>query len=147
MLHRRESQRYQTVYVNVTSKRDISNCLCKCFKDIKLFVWMLHRSEIYQIVHVNVTSKRITEISNVYVNVTSKRDISNCLCECYSEARYIKLFMQMFQGYQIVYVNVTSKRSRDINCLCECYIEEKQRYQIVNVNVTSKRSRDIKLFM
>jgi hypothetical protein len=100
---------------------------------------MLHRSE--------------AEISNCfYVNVTR---ISNCLCEYNIEVK---------QRYQIVYVNVTAKRGKDISkclcemrgkegyqivyvnvtkisiCLCECYIEERQEgYQIVYVNVTSKR--------
>jgi hypothetical protein len=83
----------------------------------------------------------------LFVRMLQRREagITNCLCKCYIEERQI---------YQIVYVNVTSKRGRDIklfvrsshrrgeaeisNCLCNCYIKERQRYQIVYVNVTSK---------
>jgi hypothetical protein len=66
--------------------------------------------------------------------------------------------------YEIVYVNVTSKRgSRDVanclcnvtyrrqaeisNCLCKCYIEDRRRYEIVYVNVTSKRGRDVIVYV
>jgi uncharacterized cysteine cluster protein YcgN (CxxCxxCC family) len=54
MLHR-SYQRYQIVYVNVTSKLlNKANCLCECY---------IEERQRYQIVYVNVTSK-LLDIAN-----------------------------------------------------------------------------------
>jgi hypothetical protein len=86
--------------VNVTSKLlNIANCLCECYIEERqryqiVYVNVTSKLEKYQNVYVNVTSKlKIYQI--VYVNVTSKLlNKANCLCECYIEViKYSKLFM------------------------------------------------------